>query len=390
MKSNLFPALNDIIFAEKSGEEIEAEIISTYETLAERTLAKGDPVRLFLEAIVLIIIHQRSLIDNAAKMNLLAYATGDYLDHIGALLGVTRLGASSALTTLKITLSEVQDTAILIPEGTRATADGTLLFATTEAVEIPAGDTSITVTAQCTTTGEQGNGFIVGQIKRLVDPFPYEMAVENISESYGGSDVESDENFRERIQIAPESFSAAGPTEAYKYFARSAHADIIDVAVVGPGGPDCLGGYEDLGYPPPGHVNLYLLMTGGNLPTQEILDTVFGVCNAEDIRPDTDFLHVKVPEVVSYDVEVVYYIDRRRATQAAQIQIAVNTAINSFISWQKSKLGRDINPSELNHRIVSAGAKRAEIISPDFTVLKAWEIGIENSIKITFGGLEDG
>jgi len=37
-----------------------------------------------------------------------------------------------------------------------------------------------------------------------------------------------------------------------------------------------------------------------------------------------------------------------------------------------------------------AGAKRAEIIEPVFTVLKAWEIARENSVKITFGGFEDG
>ena len=381
MKSDLFPLLSDITFANKAPEEIESAIISQYEELSGRTLARGDPVRLFLEAIILVIVHQRTLIDNAAKMNLLAYATGDYLDHIGALLGVTRLEASSALTTLKFTLSEAQDTAILIPEGTRATADGTLLFATVEAVEIPAGEISIEVTAQCTATGEQGNGFIAGQIKKLVDPFIFEMKVENISESYGGSDIENDENFRERIQIAPESFSAAGPTGAYEYFARSAHADIIDVAVIGPAESETVA---------PGNVYLYPLMTGGNLPTQEILDTVFEVCNAENIRPDTDFLHVEAPEVVNYDVEVVYYIDRKRATQAAQIQVAVNNAVGAWITWQKSKLGRDINPSELNHRIVAAGAKRAEIISPDFTVLKAWEIGIENSVKITFGGLVDG
>ena len=127
-----------------------------------------------------------------------------------------------------------------------------------------------------------------------------------------------------------------------------------------------------------------------HLPTQEILDTVFDVCNAEEIRPDTDFLHVEAPIEVNYDVEVVYYVDRKRATQAAQIQTAVNNAVNNWVVWQKSKLGRDINPSELNHRIIAAGAKRCEITAPDFVVLRAWEIGIENAVKITFGGLEDG
>ena len=379
MKSDLFPALADIVFAEKAADEIESAIITQYETLAGRTLAKGDPVRLFLEAIVLVIIQQRALIDYAAKQNLLAYADGDYLDHIGALLEVTRLEASRAMTTLKFTLSEVQPSAVIIPEGTRATpGGGTILFATTESVDIPAGEREAEVTAQCTLSGTQGNGYVPGQIRKLVDPFPFEMTVENITETYGGSDTETDENFRERIQIAPESFSVAGPTGAYEYWARSAHQGIIDVAVLGP--PDT----------EPGNVNIYPLMTDGDLPTQEILDAVYEVCNADDKRPDTDFVHVLSPEPVEFELNVSYWIDRKRATQAAQIQRAVEEAVNAWALWQRSKLGRDLNPSELNHRMVAAGAKRTEIISPEFRVLTASQVAIMTAKTLTLGGLEDG
>ena len=379
MKSDLFPALADIVFAEKAADEIESAIITQYETLAGRTLAKGDPVRLFLEAIVLVIIQQRALIDYAAKQNLLAYADGDYLDHIGALLEVTRLEASRAMTTLKFTLSEVQPSAVIIPEGTRATpGGGTILFATTESVDIPAGEREAEVTAQCTLSGTQGNGYVPGQIRKLVDPFPFEMTVENITETYGGSDTETDENFRERIQIAPESFSVAGPTGAYEYWARSAHQGIIDVAVLGP--PDT----------EPGNVNIYPLMTDGDLPTQEILDAVYEVCNADDKRPDTDFVHVLSPEPVEFELNVSYWIDRKRATQAAQIQRAVEEAVNAWALWQRSKRGRDLNPSELNHRMVAAGAKRTEIISPEFRVLTASQVAIMTAKTLTLGGLEDG
>ena len=379
MKSDLFPALADIVFAEKAADEIESAIITQYETLAGRTLAKGDPVRLFLEAIVLVIIQQRALIDYAAKQNLLAYADGDYLDHIGALLEVTRLEASHAMTTLKFTLSEVQPSAVIIPEGTRATpGGGTILFATTESIDIPAGEREAEVTAQCTLSGTQGNGYVAGQIRKLVDPFPFEMTVENITETYGGSDTETDENFRERIQIAPESFSVAGPTGAYEYWARSAHQGIIDVAVLGP--PDT----------EPGNVNIYPLMTDGDLPTQEILDAVYEVCNADDKRPDTDFVHVLSPEPVEFELNVSYWIDRKRATQAAQIQRAVEEAVNAWALWQRSKLGRDLNPSELNHRMVAAGAKRTEIISPEFRVLTASQVAIMTAKTLTLGGLEDG
>ncbi|MBQ3449572.1 MAG: baseplate J/gp47 family protein [Synergistaceae bacterium] len=379
MKSDLFPGLADIIFAEKAADEIEHEIITLYERLAERTLAKGDPVRLFLETIILIIVQQRSLIDYAAKQNLLAYASGDYLDHIGALLEVTRLEASHAMTTLKFTLSESQSSVVIIPAGTRASpGGGNILFATTESVEVPSGSTEITVTAECTVSGVQGNGYIAGQIRRLVDPFPYEMTVTNITESYGGSDKENDENFRERIQIAPESFSVAGPKGAYEYYARSAHQDIIDVAVIGP--PEIEAGY----------VRLYPLMKGGELPSQEVLDAVLAKCGADDVRPLTDCVSVHSPETVSYALNVKYYIDRAKATQSTEIQVSVESAIHEWVTWQRSKLGRDLNPSELNHRIISAGAKRAEITSPSFRVLKSSELAVPSSMTITFGGLEDG
>ena len=379
MKSDLFPGLADIIFAEKAADEIEHEIITLYERLAERTLAKGDPVRLFLETIILIIVQQRSLIDYAAKQNLLAYASGDYLDHIGALLEVTRLEASHAMTTLKFTLSESQSSVVIIPAGTRASpGGGNILFATTESVEVPSGSTEITVTAECTVSGVQGNGYIAGQIRRLVDPFPYEMTVTNITESYGGSDKENDENFRERIQIAPESFSVAGPKGAYEYYARSAHQDIIDVAVIGP--PEIEAGY----------VRLYPLMKGGELPSQEVLDAVLAKCGADDVRPLTDCVSVHSPETVSYALNVKYYIDRAKATQSTEIQVSVESAIHEWVTWQRSKLGRDLNPSELNHRIISAGAKRAEITSPSFKILKASELAVPSSMTITFGGLEDG
>ena len=379
MKSELFPGLADILFADKAADQIESEIITLYEHLADRTLARGDPIRLFLETITLIIIQQRSLIDYAAKQNLLAYAEGDYLDHLGALLEVSRLEASHAMTTLKFTLSEAQTSAVVIPEGTRVSpGKGTLLFATTGSAEIPTGDTETLITAQCTVSGSQGNGFVAGQIKRIVDLFPYQLAVTNTTTSYGGSDTENDENYRERIQIAPESFSVAGPRGAYEYYARSAHQDIIDVAVVGP--PDIDAGY----------VKIYPLMQGGELPSQEVLDSVLEICNADDVRPLTDCVSVHTPEVVNYSLNVKYYIDRAKATQSTEIQSAVSEAVSGWVTWQRSKLGRDLNPSELNHKVIAAGAKRTEISSPSFRILKAYELAVPSTITVTFGGLEDG
>ena len=126
------------------------------------------------------------------------------------------------------------------------------------------------------------------------------------------------------------------------------------------------------------------------MPTADILGKVLEICNADDVRPLTDYVTANAPEIVNYNLNVKYFIDRSNATQATQIQTAVASAIQAWILWQRSKLGRDLNPSELNHRIIAAGAKRAEIISPVFTTIKYKELAIPATHTVTFGGLEDG
>ena len=61
-------ALPEISFVETDTGNIESAIITTYEALAGRTLAQGDPIRLFLLSIAAIIVQQRVLIDYSAKM----------------------------------------------------------------------------------------------------------------------------------------------------------------------------------------------------------------------------------------------------------------------------------------------------------------------------------
>ena len=100
-------------------------------------------------------------------------------------------------------------------------------------------------------------------------------------------------------------------------------------------------------------------------------------------------MSVKVPESVKYDIEARYYIDRRDATEAAAIQARAENAVQEFIAWQKEKLGRDINPTELYYRMRTAGVKRAEITSPAFAATNRKQVAIAENVKVTFGGLED-
>ena len=367
-------SLPDIAFAEKDSKLIESEIISTYESLAGRTLAPGDPVRLFLLGIASIIVQQRSMIDFAAKQNLLAFSSNGYLDHLGALLGVSRLPPYPAMTTLRFILSAPQQGEVIIPAGTRVTPDGKLFFATIAAITVPTGSTQADVIAKCLQDGEIGNGYLPGQINRLVDPLPWVQRAVNITESSGGSDAETDDNFRERIRIAPESFSVAGPSGAYSFWARSAHQDIVDVTVVSPN---------------PGEVEIYVLLKDGGIPSQEILDVVLETVSDEKVRPLTDHVSALAPTVVEYDVDVIWWLASDKTVEASQISADVSKAVNNWISWQKSALGRDINPSVLISGIIASGAKRVDVVSPSFTVLTPGEVAIAGSVSVTFGGIED-
>lgn len=377
-KSELFSALPDIEFAQKDPQIIENEIISQFENNLGRTLADGDPLRVFAASFILALIQQRNLINYAALQNSLAYSTGDNLDHIGALLGVYRLGASHSVCTLQFTLSSTMPYSVIIPAGTRATPGGNIYFSTLEEAEISIGQVSTSITAQCSETGTIGNGYLPGQINKIVDVFPYEMDVVNITVSNGGTDTENDENFRERIQIAPESFTTAGSSKSYEYYARGSHSDIINVAVISP--PDTQ----------PGHVEIIPLCTNGEIPSDEIISAVYDACNAEDVRPDTDFLEVKKPEQIFYDLEIFYWIDAKNASSSYSIQQNVERAIEKFILWQRLILGRDINPSQLNKLVLDAGAKRCSIISPDFTVLSKRQLAVLRRKNIYYAGLEEG
>lgn len=374
--SPLFPQLHDVIFAEKNPRIIESEIISRYEELSGRTLARGDPVRLFLESIVLVIIQQRNLIDYSAKMNLLAYSSGTFLDQLGALLGVYRLLPAHSTCTAQFTLSAKLNSYAVIPKGTRLSA-GNFIFETTEELEIKRGDLTGTVIIQSQTAGSEANNLIPGQINNILDALPFDVKAQNITESYGGSEAENDENFRERIQLVPESFSNAGSKKGYEFYARSAHPDIIDVEVLTP--PDTS----------PGFVEIYPLLAGGVLPSDEIIQAVYNSCNGVSVRPDTDFLSVKKAQFIDYNIDVKFWIEESKSNLASQIINAVDDAVNEFIIWQRSKLGQDINPSELNYRIIKAGAKRCEITEPKYKALKSNQVARLKTQSINYAGLEE-
>ena len=150
-------------FLETDAETIKAEIITGYEQASGRTLAAGDPVRLYLLSLAAVIIQQRTAVNLAAQQNLLSYAQDGYLDALGTLLSVTRLSESKAVTTIKFTLSQALATVYTIPAGTEVT-NGVVIFATDHELNIEKGKLEGSVTASCTVAGTVGNDYLAGQV----------------------------------------------------------------------------------------------------------------------------------------------------------------------------------------------------------------------------------
>lgn len=369
------PNLPDITFADLDPTQIESSVITIYERLTEATLYPGDPVRLFLEALAYIIGIQNAVIDTAGKMNLLAYARDDHLDHLGSLMNTPRLSPTAARATMRYRLAEPLDWPVLIPEGSRScTAGGQIVFSLDRSAVIEPGRQYVDIPATASIEGIRGNGLVPGQVNRMVDVIAYVKEVANIDMSLLGSDREGDEAYRRRIQLAPEHFSVAGPEGAYRYHTLSVHQDIADCSVW---------------RPIPGTVDVRPILKGGLMPPEDILEAVRSRLNDKSIRPLTDTVIVAAPEPRPYSVSGGWYLHRANEALAGIIKQRVAEAVEEFRLWQRGLPGRDINPTKLIALVERAGAKRVALTEPEFQKLEPRQIALETSIVMEFMGLED-
>lgn len=335
-------------FIERDGAKVTEELVKLYEQMTGKTLYPAQIERLIIDLIAYREMLLRIGIQEAAKQNLLAYARYPMLDYLGELLGVKRLPAQPARTTLRFTLAQPLSFDILVSKGTQVeTEDGKYIFETIDNVVIPAGQLSAEAQAVCLVQGVGANGYLPGKINRLISVLPYVSSVENISVSYGGSDEEDDERLRQRIREAPERFSNAGSYGAYRFWAMTAHQDIIDVGIISPS---------------PGVVNVYLLMRDGN-PSEEVLSLVEKTLNSERVRPLTDQVFVVSPTRVDFQIRANLTIFR--FADSGTVQENANKKISEYINTMKQGLGKDIVRSQIIALLNSIyGVYKVDLIEP--------------------------
>ncbi len=223
-------------------------------------------------------------------------------------------------------------------------------------------------------------------------PKPRGWTLSNITKSAGGVEREKDDHYRERIHLAPEAFSCAGSEQAYIFHAKSARADIHDVAVESP---------------TPGDVHLYVLLENGIVPAEDgpEIRAVVEKVSPKKVRPLNDrvkvFPGVRVPLAYRFR----YFLYEKDAGYVEARKAAIKEATATFESWQTSMLGRDINPDELASLCRLVGAKRIEpeIVTLDdegnvvdaaplvFQKLEKKQVVtfIDHPQKVVLAGLED-
>jgi len=366
-------ALPEISFCNVDAKNIELSVILTYEAITGTKLYPGDPVRLFLESLASVVVMQRVIIDTSAKQNLLSFATGEKLDHLGALTGTSRLGASASGCVVRFTRKPGSSDQVNVSSGTRVGPDTNLLFQVLESRDIEAGQEFVDLKVECLIAGPASNGFLPGQITEIIDFVADGISVQNRTETTGGADVESDDNFRERIHMSVERYTTAGTRGGYEYWAKTAHQDIVDVSVHSP---------------EPGLVKVYPLLTGGRLPDDAVLNLVREILDDDSVIPLTDTCQVLVPDLVPTSINITWFLAQSDSAMAGTIQAAVLKAVEEYRAWQIEKLGRDINPTELIYRVKKAGAVRVEVIAPVHVVLELWQVASIGPVNVDYGGLE--
>lgn len=360
---------------------IEDDMTARLEELTGQKVRQGSPEGQMLHWMAQIISQERVMTNYAANQNIPSRAEGENLDALGELFfGETRPEATASVCTVRFFISEIQEFSVTVPAGTRVTDEGnSLTWESVEDLVIQPGSTHVDGKARCQTAGTAGNGYVPGQIDTVVDLYDYCSGAWNLTETEGGTDRASDEDYYQILQGSMTGHSAAGTRGAYAYAAKQVSTEIGDVVVTSP--EAC-------------QVVIYVLMQDGKPAGEEMKAAVLAVCGDEKTRVLTDLVKVEDPETVEYDVEVTYYLEEGTGKSKEEMDRAVAQAAAEYTAWQAGKLGRDINPSRLMWLLGSTGVKRAEVTAPVFRKLENGrdggvpQVAALGNVKLVNGGYE--
>ncbi|QIH06532.1 MULTISPECIES: baseplate J/gp47 family protein [unclassified Pseudomonas] len=157
---------------------------------------------------------------------------------------------------------------------------------------------------------------------------------------------ETDDALRERIQLAYEGLTTAGPRNSYILHARNASALVADASAESPS-PACV-------------TVTVLGLEGDGSVAAELLATVATALNDEDVRPLGDRVTVQSAQVLPYRVDAVLHMKG----PGPESDAALVEAERRFKAWMnpRKRLGVEVARSAIDAQLHVAGVARVELL----------------------------
>lgn len=181
---------------------------------------------------------------------------------------------------------------------------------------------------------------------------------------------ESDIALRERVVLADQGRSTAGPEEWYEFHARSVDADIRDVAVYHTGtGPEI--------------EVAVLTASGGGVPGAELLAAVTAKVTAPDVRSINDIVSVVPAVKTTVDVAAEVWLLPDAPMSVFDGLSAGLTAAHEA----ESGIGFDVNRSWLIARLAPNGVSKVSLTAPaSDVVMDGFSAAALGTISLTYMG----
>jgi phage-related baseplate assembly protein len=159
--------------------------------------------------------------------------------------------------------------------------------------------------------------------------------------------MEEDDDYRRRIQLAPQGMSVAGPEGAYIFHALSADGRVRNATATSP---------------LPGHVVITVLShEGDGTPSQELLDIVAARMLDDGVRPLTDYVQVRAAQIVRYQVHAKLY--SFSGPDPTVVLIEANKRMQKYAK-DAHQLGRVPTHSGIDAAVHVAGVERVILLAP--------------------------
>ncbi|MEZ6854194.1 baseplate assembly protein [Halodesulfovibrio aestuarii] len=169
---------------------------------------------------------------------------------------------------------------------------------------------------------------------------------------------ESDDDFRSRIQLAPEGFSVAGPKGAYIFHTLSV--------------PGVKGAYVHS--PAPVEVDVYVLAKVENdnkgIPDATLLQAVEKSLMDDEVRPFTDLVRVNSAVVKEYAIVATLHMLPGPSKESAKLE--AQKRIEEYVA-ERHALGAGVPLSGIHAALHVAGVDKVTIIEPAANVVCAGE-----------------